>query len=72
MLKLKSILISSLLTLVVGLAMVLALTDIQAVQADSADQPVVTTVDTSAHYLSLTDAPAQRDITSQSFAPYED
>jgi hypothetical protein len=74
MLKLKSILISGFLTLTVSLlilAAVLVVTDMQAVQADLVDQPVVTAVDAEIYYLPLTDAPPQRDITGQRFAPLE-
>jgi hypothetical protein len=74
MLKLKSILISGFLTLIVALtilAAALVLTDMQAVQADLVDQPIVATVETELYYLPLTDAPPQRDITTQRFAPLE-
>jgi len=74
MLQLKSILISGFLTLTVSLiilAAVFVVADMQTVQADLVDQPVVATVDTEIHYLPLTDAPPQRDITTQRFAPLE-
>lgn len=72
MTRLKSIITSSILTLVLCLAILttaLVIDDAQAVQAN-ASQPVVTTIDGS-NYLLLTDAPPQRDIVLQRFAPLQ-
>lgn len=74
MIKLKSILISGFLTFTISLvilAAALVIADMQTVQADFVDQPVVATVDPEPYYLPLTDAPPQRDITIQRFAPLE-
>ena len=70
MTRLKSIITSSILTLVLCLAILttaLVMNDAQAVQANASDQPVVTNLDGSI-YLQLTDAPPQRDIALQQFA----
>jgi hypothetical protein len=45
--------------------------EIQPVRADLVIQPGVTIVDENVEYLRLTDAPPQRDITAQRFAPLE-
>jgi hypothetical protein len=50
---------------------VMVLSEIQPVRADLVIQPGVTTVDEDVEYLRLTDAPPQRDITAQRFAPLE-
>jgi hypothetical protein len=73
MLKLKSIFISGLLTLIVSLTLltaILVITDMRAAQADIAPQPVIA-AENNSYYLPLTDAPPQRDITDQRFAPLE-
>ena len=70
--RLKSIVTSAIVTLVLCLAILttaLVINDAQAVQAN-ASQPVITTVDGS-NYLQLTDAPPQRDIVLQRFAPLQ-
>ena len=61
---------SGLFTLILYLAIILTIlivTDMQPVQADISSQPIVTTDEV--QYLRLTDAPPQRDITKQRFAP---
>jgi hypothetical protein len=50
---------------------VLVLSEMQPVRADLVIQPAVTTVDENGETLRLTDAPPQRDITAQRFAPLE-
>ncbi len=70
--RLRSILTGSLLTLALSLtilATVLVLSDIQSVQADVSVEPVVATIQEETRYLPLQDAPPQRDITRQQFAP---
>jgi hypothetical protein len=67
-------LVSGLLTLTLGLAIVLTVlvvSDLQTVQADVPTQPVVTNVGNTVQYARLTDAPPHRDITTQRFAPLE-
>jgi hypothetical protein len=49
---------------------ILLITEKQPVQADVSSWPIVTTT-ADAHYLRLIDAPPQRDITKQRFAPLE-
>jgi hypothetical protein len=51
------------------LMMVLVMNNTQLAQANAADEPVVTTEET--YYLPLTDAPPQRDISQQRFAPLQ-
>ena len=73
MTRLKSIITSSILTLVLCLAILttaLVINDAQAVQANASEQPAVTTIDGST-YLQLTDAPPQRNIVAQRFAPLQ-
>ncbi len=50
---------------------VMVFTEMQPVRADLVIQPAVTTVDENAEYLQLLDAPPQRDIAAQRFAPLE-
>ncbi|MCB0163604.1 MAG: hypothetical protein KDI79_05215 [Anaerolineae bacterium] len=72
MTRLKSILTNSLLTLTLCLtivAMAVVLSDMQPVQADESSEVAVVTVANNNEYLPLTDAPLQRDISSQRFAP---
>ena len=49
---------------------ILVISEMQPVQADISSQPIVTTTD-DVQVLRLTDAPLQRDITQQRFAPLE-
>ena len=73
MIRVKSIITSSILTLVLCLAILttaLVMNDAQAVQANASDQPVVTTIDGNT-YLQLTDAPPVRNIEQQRFAPLQ-
>ena len=49
---------------------ILVMSEMQAVQADVVVQPAVT-VNENIEYARLTDAPPQRDITAQRFAPLE-
>jgi hypothetical protein len=49
---------------------ILIITEMQPVQADVSNQPIVTTTG-DVQYLRLTDAPPQRDITKQRLAPLE-
>jgi hypothetical protein len=71
----RSILTGSLITLMLGLAltvMVLVTRDLESVQADINAQPIIITVENDdVEYAPLTDAPPQRDITTQRFAPLE-
>ncbi|MCB9103211.1 MAG: hypothetical protein H6633_03060 [Anaerolineales bacterium] len=72
MARFKSILTNSLLTLTLCLtivAMAVVLSDMQPVQADESDEVAVVTVTDTNEYLPLTDAPLQRDISGQRFAP---
>lgn len=72
MTRLRSILTSSLLTLVLGLVIVtmgLVMSEMQSVQADAINEPVAVTIEERAEYLPLTDAVPQRDVTNQEFAP---
>ena len=72
MTRLKSILTNSLLTLTLCLtivAMAVVLSDMQPVQADESGEVAVLTVTNNNEYMPLTDAPLQRDISSQRFAP---
>jgi hypothetical protein len=50
---------------------ILVFSEMQPVRADLVIRPAVTTVDENMGYLWLTDAPLQRDITVQRFAPLE-
>lgn len=72
MIRIKAVLTGSLITLLLCLAIfgvVLVMSNAQPVQAESADQPVVMTAIDNTYYLPLTDAPPQRDIAQQQFAP---
>ncbi|MCB9100607.1 MAG: hypothetical protein H6632_13780 [Anaerolineales bacterium] len=72
MTRFKSILTNSLLTLTLCLTIVtmaVVLSDMQPVQADESGEVAVVTVSNNNEYLPLTDAPLQRDISSQRFAP---
>ena len=72
--RLKLMLIGGLLVLVLSIAVTitfLTMSQLDPVQADAPNQPVVTTFDESVEYLPLTDAQPQRDITQQRFAPLE-
>ena len=73
--QLKSMLTGGLVTLTLCLilvAVVLTVSNVQSVQADMSSQPGPTIVDEQIHYLPLTDAPPQRNIASQRFAPSVD
>lgn len=50
---------------------ILITSEMEPVWADGLRQPVVTTVNDDLQYLRLKDAPPQRDITKQRFAPLE-
>lgn len=71
----RNILTGSLITLMLGLALtviVLVTSDLESVQADISAQPIIITVDNNdVEYAPLTDAPPQRDITTQRLAPLE-
>lgn len=72
MIRIKAVLTGSLITLLLCFAIfgiVLVMSDAQPVQAESADQPVVMTTVDNTYYLPLTDAPPQRNIAQQQFAP---
>ena len=74
MTRLKSALTSAILTLIVCLTIItvmLVVTNMQAVQADAVRQDALTATSDPTYYLPLTDAPPQRDITGQRFAPLE-
>jgi len=71
MIRLKAMLTSGLITLVLCLAIVsltLVMSDSPPVQAGAADQPAVAAEDNT-YYLPLTDAPPQRNLAQQQFAP---
>lgn len=71
--KLITIFKSGLFVLILYLAVilvVLVITEMQPVQADMSSEPIEATID-EVQYLRLTDAPPQRDITRQRFAPLE-
>ncbi len=70
--RLRLILTGGLLTSMLGLAIamtVLVISEIQPVQADIPIQAQMTIVENNIEYIPLTDAPPQRDITAQRFAP---
>ncbi len=70
--RLKLILTGGLLTSMLGLAIamtVLVVSEIQPVQADIPIQTQMAIVENNIKYMPLTDAPPQRDITAQRFAP---
>jgi hypothetical protein len=72
--RLKLMLTGGLLVLALSIAVTvtfLAMSQLDPVQADAPNQPVVTTPDEGVEYLPLTDAQPQRDITRQRFAPLE-
>jgi hypothetical protein len=74
MTRLKSALTGAVFTLAVCLtiiAVMLVVTNIQAVQADATYQSAPFAANDTTYYLPLTDAPPQRDITGQRFAPLE-
>jgi hypothetical protein len=74
MTNIRAMLTSALITLTVSLVIltaILVITDMQAVQADTANQPIITNA-ANTYYLPLTDTPPQRDITTQRFAPLEE
>lgn len=73
--RVRSIIIGSLVTLMLGLALtviILVASDMDSVQADVSGQPIIITVeDSEVEYAPLTDAPPRRDIATQRFAPLE-
>ena len=68
MTQLKSIITNALLTLVLVLSVMASVLVANNAQAEAADQPVVNETEQMV-YISLTDAPPQRDITQQRLAP---
>jgi hypothetical protein len=72
MFRLKSALTGGFLTLIVCLmimAVLLAMTGTRAIQAEAAAQSAIPAAQESSYYAPLTDAPPQRDITTQRLAP---
>lgn len=73
--RVRSIVIGSLVTLMLGLALtviILVASDLDSAEADVSGQPIIVTVEDSAvDYAPLTDAPPRRNITTQRFAPLE-
>ena len=72
MTRLKSILTNSILALTLCVAILttaFVLSDMNPIQADAASNDVAIAATENTEYLPLTDAPLQRDITSQRLAP---
>jgi hypothetical protein len=74
MTEIKLMLKGALITLIFCLGLTLTIlvaSELQAVRADMIVQPAGITVNTTTDYARLTDAPLQRDIATQRFAPLE-